>query len=275
MCNGLLFGKLIIFAVPLMLSGILQRLFNAADSMIVGQFAGKEAFAAVGSTGSLSSLLIDLFIGLSVGVNVLAAYYYGAGNKKELTETVRTSLATALICGIFLSVIGMLFADPLLRLMDTPEDILDKAVLYMRIYFCSMPAMLLYNFGSALLRAFGDTRHPFCYLLTAGLLKIVLSLILVIGFKRNVDGVALATVLSQFISAILVVRCLIFLRLRCHSRQFRRQHFGGLCLHLHERPLSDRHMLYRSELRRTQLQENQKNITVLPTDSHCNGLCAW
>ena len=208
MCSGPLFSKIVLFAVPLMLSGILQLLFNAADIIVVGRFAGKESLAAVGSTSSLINLLVNLFIGLSVGTNVVVAQYYGAQKWKELEETVHTSVLIAGIGGVFLVFCGILLADPLLELMGTPEDVLPLAALYMKIYFVGMPATLVYNFGSAILRAAGDTRRPLYFLLTAGVINVVLNLIFVIAFSLGVAGVALATSISQCVSAVLIVQCL-------------------------------------------------------------------
>ena len=209
MCNGPIFQKMLLFSLPLMLSGILQLLFNAADIIVVGRFAGKEALAAVGSTGSLINLITNLFLGLSVGVNVLVARYFGSGQKKELKGTVHTAIAIAALAGLFLALIGVLLAKPALQLMDSPEDVIDKATLYLRIYFCGMPIMLLYNFGSAILRAIGDTRRPLYYLTLAGVVNVVMNLIFVIVFHMGVAGVAIATVMSWTVSAILVLRALI------------------------------------------------------------------
>lgn len=209
MCNGPLLGKILIFYVPLMLSGILQLLFNAADVAVVGNFAGKESLAAVGSTGSLTNLIVNLFIGLSVGVNVLVARFYGSGQMGELKETVQTAVATALASGVLLVFVGFFIARPALAWMDTPDDVINHSVLYMRIYFGGMPFMMVYNFGSAVLRAVGDTRRPLYYLSIAGVVNVVLNLIFVIVFSMGVAGVATATVASQAISAVLVVRCLV------------------------------------------------------------------
>ena len=188
MCNGPIFGKLVLFAVPLILSGLLQLLFNAADIVVVGRFAGKESMAAVGSTTSLINLMVNLFIGLSVGANVLAGRYYG---------------------GLLLIFAGETFASPLLTMMGTPDDVKPLSDLYLQIYFLGMPGTLLYNFGSAILRAAGDTRRPLYFLLTAGVINAVLNLIFVIGFQMGVAGVATATVISQYISAGLIVQCLV------------------------------------------------------------------
>ena len=207
MCNGPLLGKLLIFSLPLMLSGILQLLFNAADLIVVGQFAtnSKTALAAVGSTGSLTNLIINVFIGLSVGSNVLVARFYGAKRNDEVNRVVHTSIMISIIFGIFLAFFGVATARYLLELMDTPEDVLDQATLYMRIYFAGMPVIMLYNFGSAILRAMGDTKRPLYYLLIAGIVNVILNLIFVIQFHLDVAGVAIATVISQAISAALIV----------------------------------------------------------------------
>ena len=209
MCNGPLLGKIMVFYIPLMLSGILQLLFNAADIVVVGRFAGNEALAAVGSTSSLTNLIVNLFIGLSVGANVLVARFYGAGQDGELKEMVQTAIATALAGGVILVFLGFFISGPALGWMGTPEDVIQHSVLYMRIYFAGMPFMMVYNFGSAVLRAVGDTKRPLYYLLIAGVVNVVLNLIFVIVFSMGVAGVAAATVVSQAISAALVVRCLI------------------------------------------------------------------
>lgn len=209
MCNGNLLPKILKFALPLMLSGILQLLFNAADMIVVGKFAGKESLAAVGSTSSLINLLVNLFMGLSVGCNVLVARYYGSEKKKEISDTVHTSITIALISGVILGIIGIVFCKPLLILMGTPEDVLPLATLYMRIYFAGMPVILLYNFSSAILRAVGDTMRPLIFLSGAGVINILLNLFFVIVFKMDVAGVALATVISQAASATCVMLCLI------------------------------------------------------------------
>lgn len=208
MCNGPLFGKILLFTLPLMLSGILQLLFNAADVVVVGQFAGNEALAAVGSTGALTNLLVNLFIGLSVGANVLVARYYGARQEEEVSRTVHTAVLISVIGGIFLAAIGIAAARPLLIMMDTPKNVIEHSVLYMRIFFLGMPVMLLFNFGSAILRAIGDTRRPLFYLSIAGVINVILNLGFVILFHMGVAGVAMATVISQCISAALIVRCL-------------------------------------------------------------------
>lgn len=208
MCNGPIFGKLLVFALPLMLSGILQLLFNAADIVVVGKFSGSHALAAVGSTGALINLFVNVFIGFSIGTNVLVAQYFGARDEKNVHETVHTSILLGIVGGFILIAAGMVFAKPMLEWMDTPEDVLSHAVLYMRIYFIGMPAMLVYNFGAAILRAIGDTRRPLYYLLSAGVINVLLNLFFVIVLDMGVAGVATATVISQVVSAILIVRCL-------------------------------------------------------------------
>ena len=209
MVNGPLFGKIVRFAIPLMLSGVLQLFFNAADIVVVGRFAGPTALAAVGSTGALINLIVNVFIGLSVGTNVLVARYYGARDMQQLEETVHTSILTSIVSGCALILIGGLLAKPLLTLMGTPDDVLDQAALYMRIYFGGMPAMMLYNFGAAILRSVGDTKRPLYFLSLSGVLNVGLNLVLVIGFHMGVAGVAIATVASQCLAAVLVLLCLI------------------------------------------------------------------
>ncbi len=216
MCSGPIMGKLLLFAFPVMLSGVLQLLFNAADIVVVGRYAGSDSLAAVGSTGSLVNLLTNLFIGLSIGTNVLTARYYGANKKRDVEETVHTAVLTSVISGVILVVIGMIFAKPLLIAMGSPENVLNKSALYLRIYFLGMPATMLYNFGSAILRAIGDTRRPLYFLTIAGVVNVILNLIFVIGFHMDVAGVASATVISQCVSAYLITRCLIKDDGACH-----------------------------------------------------------
>ena len=208
MCEGPILGKVLIFSIPLMLSGILQLLFNAADVIVVGRFAGSQSLAAVGSTSALINLLINVFMGFSVGVNVLVARYYGGRKERDVSETVHTAVTLSLVCGLILVAVGLALTRPLLELMGTPGDVIDKAVLYMQIYFIGMPANMLYNFGSAILRAVGDTKRPLYYLSAAGVVNVILNLISVIIFHMDVAGVALATIISQAISAVCVLRCL-------------------------------------------------------------------
>ncbi len=209
MTNGPLLGKIVRFAIPLAISGILQLLFNAADMIVVGRFAGANALAAVGATGALINLIVTLFMGLSVGTNVLVAQYYGGDHQKDLSETVHTSILASLLFGVVLIGIGMVLARPILTAMATPADVLDQAVLYMRIYFIGMPVMMLYNFGAAILRAVGDTQRPLYFLVIAGVVNVVLNLFFVIVLHMDVAGVATATDISQAVSALLVLRCLI------------------------------------------------------------------
>ena len=208
MVHGPLFGKLLVFALPLMLSGILQLLFNAADIIVVGRFAGDNSLAAVGSTGSLINLLTNLFIGMSVGANVVAAQFYGSGQRDQISDTVHTSVFLSLVCGVFMTLIGVLLSGQMLVWMSAPDDVIGLATIYLRIYFLGMPAVMVYNFGSAILRAAGDTRRPLYYLMLAGVVNVILNLIFVIGFHMDVVGVAIATFISQYISAALVLRCL-------------------------------------------------------------------
>lgn len=206
MLNGPLVGKILLFSLPIMLSGILQLLFNAADVMVVGKWAGRLALAAVGSNGSLVNLLTNVFMGLSVGASVQVSTNYGAGRKEDVSKIVHTSVLLSLISGVILMGIGLIFAKPLLEMMGTPEDVISLSSLYLRIYFLGMPAMLLYNFGSAILRAVGDTKRPLYYLTVAGVVNVALNLVFVIGFHMSVAGVALATTISQCISCYLLVR---------------------------------------------------------------------
>ena len=208
MCNGSILDKLVSFSIPLMLSGILQLLFNAVDIIVVGQFTGNEALAAVGSTTALINVFVNLFIGISLGASVLAARFYATGQEKEMSETVHTSITLALISGIAMGIIGVIAAKGALELMDTPNNVLNLSTLYMRIYFMGMPFFMLYNYGAAILRAVGDTKRPLLFLIISGATNVVLNLILVIQFHLGVAGVAIATVISQCISCILVLRCL-------------------------------------------------------------------
>ncbi len=205
MCSGSVYGKMLRFALPLMLSGILQLLFNAADIIVVGNFAGDESLAAVGATTTLINLTTTLFIGLSVGVNVLTANYFGAGMADEVKSTVHTAMAVSVMSGIFLTVIGIVFAPQILNLMKVPDDVIDLSIIYLRTYFSGMIAVMVYNFGSAVLRAVGDTQRSLYFLTAAGIINVGLNLIFVIVFHWGVFGVGLATVISQVVSAALVV----------------------------------------------------------------------
>ena len=209
MCEGPLLPKIISFTLPLIASSILQLLFNAADMVVAGRYVGANALAAIGSTSPLINLLINLFMGLSVGGNVLVARYFGSGKEKDVSETSHTAVLLSLVSGVIIAAFGFTFAPGLLELMGTPEEVLPLAVTYIRIYFLGMPVSMLYNFGSAILRAVGDTKRPLLYLTLAGILNIICNVTFIIAFHMGVDGVAFATVISQALSAILVLRCLI------------------------------------------------------------------
>lgn len=208
MCEGALLPKIVSFTIPLILSGILQLLFNAVDMVVAGRYVGKSALAAIGSTSSLINLLVNVFLGLSVGGNVLVARFFGSGRKKDVHETVHTAISLALISGVILAGIGITFAPRLLILMGTPEEVLPLSSLYIRIYFAGMPMSMLYNFSAAILRAIGDTKRPLTYLTISGAINAVCNIIFIVVFHLGVDGVAYATVLSQLISAFLTCRCL-------------------------------------------------------------------
>jgi len=208
MCNGSIMDKLISFSLPLMLSGILQLMFNAVDIVVVGRFSGSQALAAVGSTTALINIFTNLFIGISLGANVLAARFYASGREKEMSETVHTAITLALISGIIMAGVGLLLAKLALELMGTPSDVIELSTLYMRIYFCGMPFFMLYNYGAAILRAVGDTKRPLIFLIISGVANAGLNMILVIIFHMGVAGVGIGTVISQLISCILVLRCL-------------------------------------------------------------------
>lgn len=209
MCSGAILPKLLRFTLPLMCSSILQLLFNAADIIVVGRFAGDNSMAAVGSNTSLINLLVNLFIGLSVGANILAARYYGAGDRESLRQTVHTAILLSLVSGVGLAAVGACSAGTILQWMRSPDEVRGLATVYLRIFFLGMPAAMLYNFGAALLRAVGDTRRPLYYLSIAGIVNVVLNLVFVIVCKLDVAGVAIATVVSQCISALLVLRCML------------------------------------------------------------------
>lgn len=208
MCSGSIMDKLISFSLPLMVSSILQLMFNAVDIIVVGRFSGSQALAAVGSTTALINIFTNLFIGISLGANVLAARYFAAGREKEMSEAVHTAITLALISGVMMAFVGVGASRLALGLMDTPADVIDQSVTYMRIYFMGMPFFMLYNYGAAVLRAVGDTKRPLAFLIIAGLANVVLDLTLVIVIPLGVAGVAIGTVASQMISSILVIRCL-------------------------------------------------------------------
>ncbi len=205
MTEGAIFPKLVKFAVPLILSSILQLLFNAADIVVVGRYAGDNSLAAVGSTSSMVNLMVNFFIGLGVGCNVVAANFLGAGKKEELNKTVHTTMVLSLIGGLLLTLLGITFSRQILILMASPENVLPLSTLYLKVFFGGITATLVYNFGAALLRAKGDTKRPLYILLIAGLINVILNLIFVIPLKMDVAGVAFATVLSQIFAAVCVV----------------------------------------------------------------------
>jgi len=208
MLHGPMLGKILMFALPLALSSILQLLFNAADTIVVGQFAGSQALAAVGSNGALINLIVNAFMGLSIGANVIVARYRGSGDEKKISLAVHTSILVSILAGILLAFIGFFIAPKLLTFMSVPSDVLPLSSLYLKIYFLGMPFMMLYNFGAAILRSIGDTRRPLVYLTIAGIINVGLNLIFVVYFHMSVAGVATATVISQVVSSILVLRCL-------------------------------------------------------------------
>lgn len=209
MTEGNLLPKILKFTLPLMLSSLLQLLFNAADIIVVGKFAGHEALAAVSSTSPLINLIVNLFMGLSVGANVLVARQIGAKEETAVKKTVHTSIALSILGGVFLTIFGLVFARKMLDMMDVPSDVINLSVTYLRIYFVGMIAMLVYNYGAAILRAKGDTKRPLYFLTLAGIINVCLNLILVIIFDLDVAGVGIATTVSQIISASLVFLCLI------------------------------------------------------------------
>lgn len=209
MCNGPLLGKMLRFYFPLMASNLLQLIFNAADVIMVGKWAGNNALAAVGSTSALINLLTNLFIGLSIGANVLVARFYGAKQYDELKDMVNTSMITAFSSGIILTLVGVSLSGPLLTLMGTTTEALPLAKIYMKIYFCGMTFTMIYNFGAAILRAIGDTKRPMLFLTIAGVINVALNYIFIRYLHMSVSGVALATVIAQSVSAFMIVRCLL------------------------------------------------------------------
>ena len=208
MCNGPIMSKLISFSVPLILSGMLQLMFNAVDIIVVGQFSGSTSLAAVGSTTALINVFVNLFMGISLGANVVSARCYAMGRREEMSKTVHTAITIALVSGIIMAVIGVIFAKGALLLMGTPENVINLSTLYMRIYFLGMPFFMLYNYGAAILRAVGDTKRPLIFLVISGCINAGINMLLVIVFDMGVAGVAIGTVISQFVSCALVINCL-------------------------------------------------------------------
>ena len=209
MCTGSLPQKILLFSLPLMATGILQLLFNAADIIVVGRYVGSHALAAVGSNGSIINLIVNLFMGISIGGSAVIAQHYGAGQYEDVSEAPHPCMQVGLISGFVVMVIGDVFTPAILRLMDTTEDVLPLAVLYLRIYFLGMPGSMVYNFGAAVLRGIGDTRRPLVFLFISGIVNVALNLLLVIQFNLSVAGVGIATVVSQYISAGLVLWCML------------------------------------------------------------------
>lgn len=228
MTSGPFLKKILIFSVPLMLTGLLQLAYNTADIIVVGRFVGKEALAAVGSTGSLVNLFLNVFLGLSMGAGVMIARHIGEQDEKSVHDCTHTSMMLSLFCGVFIGIIGFLFSDEMLRLMDVPDDVLPLASLYLKIYFLGSPGLMAYNFGASIVRATGDTKRPLYILTFSGLINVVLNLVLVICFDFGVEGVAIATIVSQYVSAIFIIiylmkmpnSCkLIFSKLRIHKNE--------------------------------------------------------
>lgn len=205
MLHGKLLGKIIAFALPLIASGILQQSFNAVDVAVVGRYCNSHALAAVGSNGVIINIMVNLFIGISVGANVVIANYIGHRNNKGIKRSVNTAAFIAIASGLLLTVVGLLFARPILEMMNTPPEVIELAALYLRIYFLGMPFMMIYNFGAAIMRGMGDTRRPFYSLVIAGIINTILNLVLVIGCGMSVDGVAIATVVSNIVNAAIIV----------------------------------------------------------------------
>ena len=208
MLEGPLFRNIILYTIPVMLTGVLQLLFNAADLVIVGRFCGSISVAAVGATGAITNLIVNLFIGLSVGAGVTVAHGLGGEDDEVVSRTVHTAVPTALITGVILACIGISVAKPVLQWMETPDTVLPLSAIYMQIYFAGMPVSMLYNFCASILRAAGDTKSPLIYLTLSGVINVVLNVFFVTVLHMNVAGVALATILAQAVSAILVLRAL-------------------------------------------------------------------
>lgn len=232
MLNGPLSGRILLFAFPLMLSGIMQQSFNSIDVAVAGRYCSQAALAAVGSNGVVISLLVNLFLGLSVGANVLIAQHIGARRFRETKEAVATVMSLSIICGIILAITGWIFSRPILEMMSTPEDVLDPATVYLKLYFLGVPFMLIYNFGAAVLRSVGDTGRPFYCLLAGGIVNVGANLLLVIWAGMDVAGVAVATVLSNVISAWLLIRIMIKekdpVKLELNKLHISRRQFAGM-----------------------------------------------
>ena len=209
MLNGALLPKILMFSLPLALTGILQLLFNAADVIVVGKFAGSTSLAAVGATSALVNLLTGAFIGISVGVNILVARYAGCRDDARVGRAVHSAIALSLVLGVVTFLLGFFLSTPMLEWMDTPDDVLALASLYLRIYFIGIPGALIYNFAAAILRAYGDTKRPLIFLAISGVLNVFLNLFFVIVCELDVAGVAIATVVSQYVAVVLILICLV------------------------------------------------------------------
>ena len=225
MLSGPLLSRMLLFALPLIASGVLQQSFNSVDVAVVGHFSGRHALAAVGSTGPVIGLLINLFLGISVGVNVVIANFIGQGNSSGVRRAVSASAILALVCGVLMLIIGESMARPVLELTGTPEEVLDSAVSYMRIFVLGLPFLVIYNFGSAILRSVGDTRRPFYSLIAAGIVNVILNLVFVIGLGMGVEGVAWGTVISNIVNAGIIFTILVREKsdIRLEVRQIRRE----------------------------------------------------
>ena len=299
--SGPMLKKIILFSLPLAASSFLQLLFNAADVVVVGRFAGSAALAAVGSNGALINLLVNLFVGLALGANVVAARCYGAKDDQGVHEAVQTAVTLSLVGGVLMAFVGFFAAHGLLELMSSPEDVIDLATLYLKIYFIGMPMTMLYNFNASLLRAVGDTRRPLVCLAVAGVINVVLNLLFVIVFQMSVAGVALATILSQTVSAIMVTVLLVreegamHLDLRhlgihkkamlqiiqiglpaglqstVFSRKLCRIQPRGLHLHRHERLCAGGRDLYQPERGCPPVRQPRPRHAQLPALRHCGG----
>jgi len=208
MCNGPLLKKMILFAIPVIVSSVLQMVYNAADMVIIGRFGSSTALASVGATSHLINLLVGLFNGVSVGASVVVAQSYGADDVKNVHGMVHTSITMSMIFGLFIMAAGLLFSRQMLLWMDTPADVIEGAVMYLNIYFLGIPAMMIFNFAASIMRAVGDTKRPMYYQILSGALNVVLNLVFVIGFKWDVVGVAASTTLSQYLCCGLVLWCM-------------------------------------------------------------------
>lgn len=216
MTCGPFLKKIMLFSVPLILTGILQLAYNTADVVVVGRFVSKEALAAVGSTGSLINLFVNVFLGLSMGSGVMVARYIGERNDRKLSDCVHTAMVLSLVCGVFIGVIGFFFSGEMLKLMKVPDDVIELATLYLKVYFMGSPGLLAYNFGASVIRATGDTKRPLYILAFSGLVNVILNVVLIVVFDFGVEGVAIATIVSQYLSAVMIVIYLLKINNSCH-----------------------------------------------------------